>query len=327
MNPENHKQCKEVFEEAHHEGQLHQSTASVAEGGTDIPPSEQPRPPRTPAPDAVVRATHEPFFATDDRSLTSLFRLPYDIRLPIYRELLALGEGETVRWFICQATRRLVRMGGCARNPDDLSFTPLGLFPAILETCRAINEEASPILYGENRFALNEYCHAAAISKSWRLYDRPLGMITNVGLGTFSVPAMGFSMAERLSLFPNLRWALFETCPEKGDVEKLLEEAGPQLFAIEDLRINMFWEEGTGVYNEAMAYAEQHGERSEEDFLAETFLVPLLEYNAKHNFNRPLAVYFADDLDFSVYQFEESTLHMVVRWSTLDPFDYEREIS
>ncbi|KAF8849463.1 hypothetical protein BDZ45DRAFT_772498 [Acephala macrosclerotiorum] len=65
--------------------------------------------------------------------------IPAEIRLQIYEELL-VDPTLSTSWCIH-------RLGG-------IGCRPLGLFPAILRTCAQIHKEASPILYGSNRFLM-----------------------------------------------------------------------------------------------------------------------------------------------------------------------------
>lgn len=107
----------------------------------DAPPQR-----RTQAPNAIKRITHAPFFSTVNRQLTSLLRLPYNVRLQIYLYLLRCGE---MQYQVCLDTSRLVI---ASETGDRLPYPYLrhGLFPSILETCRLVNAEASPILYASN---------------------------------------------------------------------------------------------------------------------------------------------------------------------------------
>lgn len=152
---------------------------------------ELPRPPppyRTPAPNIVKRMTRAPVFSSTDKSLASLLRLPYDIRLQILRYLLRCGG---VQYELCLDTSRLILFNhyGCQPYP----YERHGIFPSILETCRLMYDEGSAVLYGENRFKLSR-CSLTRenrrwlIFNSWPMAERNTRLVTQVYLGSWGHP-------------------------------------------------------------------------------------------------------------------------------------------
>lgn len=126
--------------------------------------------------------THEPFFSTTDPSLTSFLRFPYDVRLQIYIYLLIHG---SVCYDLCLQRRRIVLAVDTSHPRRQYPYFRHGLFPAILECCRLINDEATPILYGRNHFSVG--CRvfdptSVHILNSWPMSERNLKLITSLRL-------------------------------------------------------------------------------------------------------------------------------------------------
>ncbi|GAB7345601.1 hypothetical protein MBLNU457_3900t1 [Dothideomycetes sp. NU457] len=73
-----------------------------------------------------------------------LLCLPAELRIQIYTLLLSPPHLATIR--------RISSRGYCS----DYVLPPLSLTPSLLGTCRQINDEATPILYGQNTFAAHQ---------------------------------------------------------------------------------------------------------------------------------------------------------------------------
>lgn len=62
------------------------------------------------------------------------------------------------------------------------------IFPSILESCKTINEEGSPILYGENHFEMEETVRMifsnCTIYRSWNPGKENMAMIRKLNIGT-----------------------------------------------------------------------------------------------------------------------------------------------
>lgn len=140
------------------------------------------QPPRSPIPQSLRRSTHTPFFSTADRSLTSFLRLPYDIRLQIYRYLLCYSG--IIQYELCVTTRRLISIHQLYH--DERPYKRHGLFPALLECCRLLNEEASPILYGHNEFKVarcgSDMDQWLTIRNSWPMAESNKKRITRLNM-------------------------------------------------------------------------------------------------------------------------------------------------
>jgi len=78
------------------------------------------------------------------KSQSRLLSLPAELRLQIYTLLLSPPHLATIR--------RISSRGYCS----DYILPPLSLTPSLLGTCRQINNEATPILYGQNTFAAHQ---------------------------------------------------------------------------------------------------------------------------------------------------------------------------
>ena len=109
---------------------------------------------------------------------SNFFRLPLEIRLEIYKLLLVSrispGDNQALRWGFHKKLR------DC--NPISHQFhcrplSPYNVHPAILATCRCINQEATPYLYGSNTFlfstvhAVRRWLHDIGPSNAETLKD------------------------------------------------------------------------------------------------------------------------------------------------------------
>lgn len=172
--------------------------------GFAFPPRKLP--PRTPAPNVIKRTTHTPFFSTTDRSYTSFFRLPYELRLQVYCYLLS---GPGIQYRICLETCRLVLYRFRIRK--NYPFLRHRLYPAILECSRLCNEEGAPILYGENRFS-TAWCHGRPnyadwlILNSWPLSKRNLQRVSSLTLSIRGHAEDETALRQKEALFPRLKY-------------------------------------------------------------------------------------------------------------------------
>ncbi|KAH7233440.1 hypothetical protein BKA59DRAFT_504339 [Fusarium tricinctum] len=90
----------------------------------------------------------------------SLFSLPTEIRLVIYHHLLV----STTLPVLCPAPNGF-------RIINETPFHPhFGFYPQILQTCKAINKEATPILYSENVFRRKFYWPTTWSRRSRRIH-------------------------------------------------------------------------------------------------------------------------------------------------------------
>lgn len=181
--------------------------------------------------------THEPFFSTTDASLTSFLRFPYDVRLEIYKYLLVMGR---ISYNLCLQKRRIVRVVYTYHPKGHYRYFRHGLFPAILECCRLVNEEATPILYGSNHFSVG--CrvydpHYVHVLNSWPMSERNLRLITSLGMSWYSdrrqyeEPAP--TTAELLpQLFPALRAVTVVGTVSPADLRAFLTSYGDALAAV-----------------------------------------------------------------------------------------------
>lgn len=215
-----------------------------------VPP---PPPPRSPAPNRVRRTTHTPYFSTDDRSLTSFLRFPYEIRAAIYHDLLYC---ETVRYKLCLYTNRLTRADAyfVRKRP----YVRHNLFPAILECCRLINDEGSDVLYGENMFdAACSGSNATSwlIVNSWPLAERNLDRIRRVHLGHWATPTTNFcgvTVSKLCQTFPRLRVGKISVHNmETPKWEEFIERSTEVLSGIQKLtiRLEIPWQVRTAGLN------------------------------------------------------------------------------
>lgn len=166
-------------------------------------------PPRSPAPNAVRRIIHTPFFSTTDPSLISFVRFPYDIRRQIYTYLLC--SSSSIQYNMCVPMQRLIMTVHHRRNHP---YERHGLFPSILECCRLTNEEGTPILYGHNEFKImccgDLGAHWQACN-SWPLAENSMKQMTRLNMGYYSknrLPRLDFSSPRYYcNFFPALRVA------------------------------------------------------------------------------------------------------------------------
>ncbi|KAH6874395.1 hypothetical protein B0T10DRAFT_205954 [Thelonectria olida] len=166
---------------------------------------------RTPAPNVIARITHTPFFSTTESQLTSFFRLPYDIRLQLYRYLVS---GVHVQYSVCVATSRLVQYRQhCRSMRDGYPYARHELYPAILECSRLCHEEGIPVLYRENIFQ-TAWCsgrsnsHCWEVVNSWSLPRRHLKYISNLEMAIWRDAALsedGITLSRQPDLFPALK--------------------------------------------------------------------------------------------------------------------------
>ncbi|CAH0055205.1 unnamed protein product [Clonostachys solani] len=84
------------------------------------------------------------------RIKVSILALPPELRMPIYRHLL-VSEVDYDCPVICPNTDGFRIVTGATKSQ------PRGLSPEILATCRLINQEGTPVLYGENMFSREFY--------------------------------------------------------------------------------------------------------------------------------------------------------------------------
>ena len=139
-------------------------------------PVRQVRHRRTPAPNAVRRIANEPNFSTANTSLTSFLRFPPEVRIQIYQQLLIFND--TIQYGICATHLCLVvREYGVKKRPLEYRHR---LYPAILECCRAINQEGSEVLYGGNRFCIEPWDRHKLVSKTWALASSAISLIRSV---------------------------------------------------------------------------------------------------------------------------------------------------
>lgn len=90
----------------------------------------------------------------------SLFTLPTEVRLVIYRHLLV----STTLPVLCPGPNGF-------RIINETLFHPqFGCYPQILQTCKAINKEATPILYSENVFRRKFYWPTTWSRRSRRIH-------------------------------------------------------------------------------------------------------------------------------------------------------------
>ncbi|KAH0543163.1 hypothetical protein FGG08_002508 [Glutinoglossum americanum] len=117
-------------------------------------------------------------FSDERPNRPSFLILPPEIRLPIYRHLLVTNR--TILHAICPSAGELriveyVEYGRTVRHY---------LHPEILETCRLINEEGTPLLYGENtfrrQFSWPRGPYRPTVCRNWRLSDRSLQYISRI---------------------------------------------------------------------------------------------------------------------------------------------------
>lgn len=184
-------------------------------------PSKPPHP-RTPAPHAVRRIANEPAFSTNDPNLTSFLRFPAEIRMQIYRLLLLYHDLRSIEYHICLITRRLV-LPRRMRKPY-YPWMRHGIFPAILECCRTIEQEASEVLYGENRFSLG--CSAMDGSSHWEaVHSWPLGSNCFRHITQLQAEDQWLKdppRVEHLALFPQLKSLVISECMSGKQWKELL---------------------------------------------------------------------------------------------------------
>ena len=224
------------------------------------------------------------------RTGKSFLDLPYDVRLPIYRELLKSKTGILYR--ICPSTLRLLSP---VTNVEESPFLEHGLAPAILATCRQINNEATRILYHENEFPVADTCHVHGACHTWALSERAIGAISAIKLQHINpVRPAGFSITQKLALFPRVRTVVFSCTPQEGDVETMLEAHGPALFALEGVVMGFSWVEQDPVWHRAQTHAVRHEDQDEGKYLDLKFAQPLLEYNRRHGHGKQVARHLMD---------------------------------
>ena len=91
----------------------------------------------------------------------NFIRLPTEIRLRIYRELLLITAPICIRPWRTPRSQGGVWTMQCTVSPDSGSGTGTSakVFTSILRVCKHINEEALEVLYGENIFGPYEISH------------------------------------------------------------------------------------------------------------------------------------------------------------------------
>lgn len=268
MDPANHRICHTVYE-------MPESASTV---------------PKTPSSSSSAASS-----SSDSLSRTgkSFLDLPYDVRLPIYRELLKSKTGILYR--ICPSTLRLLSP---VTNMEESPFLEHGLSPAILATCRQVNKEATRILYRENEFPVADTCHVHGACHTWPLSEHAIGAISTIKLHHISpVQPAGFSISQKLALFPRVRNLLFTCTPAEGDVESMLGAHGPALFALEGFVVGFCWVEEDPVWARAQTHAARHEDQDERAYLDLAFALPLLEYNRKHGHGKQVARHLLDFRD------------------------------
>lgn len=169
-------------------------------------------PPLSPTPNAVRRITHTPFYSTTDRTLTSFFRLPYDIRIQIYRYLVS---GVSVSYRLCPATSRLVLYRQYCRSIHyGYPYVRHGLFPAILACSKLCHEEGGPILYRENIFCA-AWCAGRPnqgpweVLNSWPLAVQHMMYISRLEMSIHGDPDQSegvLVLGRQSAVFPALRF-------------------------------------------------------------------------------------------------------------------------
>lgn len=113
---------------------------------------------------------------TKTTSEYSLFTLPTEIRLAIYHHLLV----STTLPVLCPAPNGF-------RIINETPFHPrFGFHPQILQTCKAINKEATPILYSENVFRRKFYWPTTWSRRSRRIHW-PLSESSPISRGNFEL--------------------------------------------------------------------------------------------------------------------------------------------
>jgi hypothetical protein len=111
-----------------------------------------------------------------------------------------------------------------------------GLFPAILECSRLVNQEGSKVLYGENQFLLG--CSNKGAVNSWPLGKGCLEHISQ--LDAFYSPLSDTPVAEQLVLFQRLSSFAMETKMSRKQWEAFLQQAGPLLVGISKMRFRIW---------------------------------------------------------------------------------------
>lgn len=138
-------------------------------------PSKEPYP-RTPASNQVRRMTRSPIFSTTDPSRTSFLRFPPEIRIRIYRLLLQCDEN--IQFYLCPIYLRLIYRQSHRGNWIRKQVRH-GLFPSILECCKTIYGEGSPVLYGENQFNVEgQSLSKMPLKQTWPMRPHNLHEIT-----------------------------------------------------------------------------------------------------------------------------------------------------
>jgi hypothetical protein len=207
--------------------------------------------------------THEAFFSTADPSLTSFLRFPYDIRLQIYGYLLC----GPISYSLCLRTRRIVMLADSCQRRIGYCYARHGLFPAILECCRLIHDEATPILYGSNLFSADcQVVHRGwtYAMNSWPMSERNLQLITKLEMcwpghddeGGEPSPA---TLLQLSRLFPALRTASITMTLTPTEFETFLSSYADVLAAVPALDFRI------GVPHEyAFAVWQKHAEVGED---------------------------------------------------------------
>jgi hypothetical protein len=157
------------------------------------------KPRRKPAGKAVRNIANTATFSTTDPSLTSFLRFPPEVRIQIYGYLLL--SHQNIQYGICPVTQCLVWRKSIWRR-----WIRHGLFPAILECCRTINEEGSAILYLQNSFMVEYFRRSCPVVAVWSPARANLFSITRLRLVYMRDECLqDLRTPETLDLFPALQ--------------------------------------------------------------------------------------------------------------------------
>lgn len=184
--------------------------------------------------------THEAFFSTTDPSLTSFVRFPYDIRLQIYGYLLCGGD---ISYRLCLRTGRIVMLADFFQRRIGYRYVRHGLFPAILECCRLINDEATPILYGRKLFSADcqmIHLNGTYVMNSWPMSESNLQLITKLeffwpGHDEEDGEPSPTTLLQLPRLFPALRMANINMSLSPAEFEVFLSSYADVLAAVPTL--------------------------------------------------------------------------------------------
>lgn len=205
-------------------------------------PSKEPYP-RTPASNQVRRMTRGPIISSIDPSRTTFLRFPPEIRIRIYRLLLQCDG--IIQFSLCPVYLRLIyrqsHLGNWIRKQ-----VRHGLFPSVLECCKTIHEEGTPVLYGDNWFGVEGQCLSKMPPKrTWAMKPHNLHNITALRVSHYSSHEnhCNATIFPQLHLLPNLqtiRTSLPD--PSPNQLRDFLIEATPYLAHIRHvtLEINIY---------------------------------------------------------------------------------------